>query len=104
MKDLHKNFDRSEIRDMLAIGIQTSICGWSIENALKNLKQAEENLKQAKYRFAIIQIMKDNGWTEWGVSDYVEYDVTGYSFVGTKEEYNRLADELDIPVEKRYTE
>lgn len=107
--EIHKGFVNPIIRDFLAIQmckafeidsnnkpkacVYNSGLEWVIENSEEQIRYNKELIKNAKNKMAILQLIENEGWVEFDVSDETQND-TGYklhmNFIGTQEEYNDL--------------
>jgi len=86
-ENIHAGFDKKEIRDFLAKSADFVTDDY-IAALEFNIKQAEEKLKEAKLQKAAFDLVLQQGWTMFDVSDDVEdYSPERYFyFVGTTEE------------------
>ena len=93
-KEIHKGFNQSEIRDLLAKELRDSeerggIGGDYTEKYLeKQIESMKETLKYVKKTNALRLLVKEMNWEEWGVDNKEIYS----SFIGTEEEYNKLVE------------
>ena len=96
-KDIHKGFNQSEIRDFLSRELRDSeerggIGGDYAEEYLeKQIESMKKTLKYVKKTNALRLLVKEMNWEEWDISDNRG---TYFSFIGTKEEYNKLVEVL----------
>ena len=97
--DIHKNFDRSGVRDFLAQELeraQAASGGANVEWLMAEIKRYEELLIAAQHLKATIALMEVCGWTDWDISPDVPYDKeTYFPFVGTEEEYTDLLGQIE---------
>lgn len=90
--EIHKGFNQSEIRDLLARELRDSekrggIGGDYTEKYLEEqIESMKETLKYVKKTNALRLLVKEMNWEEWGVDNKEIYS----SFIGTKEEYKKL--------------
>ena len=101
--DIHKNFDRSDVRDFLAQEFeraQAESGGANVEWLMAEIKRYEELLINAQRLKATIELMEVCGWTDWDISEEVPYDSdTYFPFVGTEEEHEELLARIDLEKE-----
>jgi len=97
--DIHKKFDRSDVRDFLAQELeraQAGSGGAQVEWLMAEIKRYEELLISAQHLKATIELMEVCGWTDWDISDEVPYNSeTYFPFVGTEEEYADLLGQIE---------
>lgn len=86
-ENIHAGFDLKEIRDFLAKSADF-VTDEYIAALEFNLKQAEERLKEARLQKAAFDLVRQQGWEMFDVSDDVEdYSKEKYfNFVGTKKD------------------
>ena len=99
-QDIHKDFDRSEVRDFLA---QELACASraSHDKSVGWIKAEIECLQcmliVARRRDAVMELMQVCGWTDWAVfhkvSSYSRDDC--FPFIGTDKEYGELLHRLE---------
>ena len=97
-EEIHKGFNQSEIRDLLARELRDSkkrggIGGDYTEKYLEEqIESMKETLKYVRKTNALQLLVEEMGWEEWDISEYVPYnEETYFSFIGTEKEYNELA-------------
>ena len=97
--DIHKNFDRSDVRDFLAQELERSRMksgGADVEWLMAEIRGYQDLLAAARQREATIELMGVCGWEDWGISEEVPYDKEAYfPFVGTEEEYANLLGQIE---------
>jgi len=110
--DIHQGHPQKEIRDFLSMQLvllfETECKNkklfistndfpnsfeWAKADAREQIKYFERYIENLNSRQAINQLITNNNWNEYDVSDYV-YNNTGYklgmNFIGTLEEYEVL--------------
>lgn len=108
-RDIHQGLEHAHVRDFLAksfidaykegITDNTPIefTGDSFQNALsyaqKDLKNAERRVNSIRMGMAVRELMKNEGWSEFDVSDETQKhpdDQLSWGFIGTEEEYGQF--------------
>jgi hypothetical protein len=109
--EIHNGLDKKEIRDFLSIEFvklfkeetdnkkdilsydEEDPFGWCVKDAEAQIKYLKKYIEINRSKQVLVQLIKNNGWDEFDVSDETEKDLP-YSlrmnFIGTKEEYNFL--------------
>ena len=92
IEEIHEGLDKKEIRDFLGKQFNKVDFVNSIKIAEEKLKEAELNLKNARIREGIIEIIKEFGWWYFDDSDIIEnYNEETFTyFIGTEEEIKTL--------------
>ena len=104
-KDIHKDFCDREVRDFLARELTQSRikCGFiSVEYAEKQIREFQHVLKHARKVRAIEYLIAEKRWEEYDISDeIIRYNKeTYFPFIGTKEEYDKLMQQLNVKTYK----
>jgi ribosomal protein S20 len=91
-ENIHDGLENSEIRTYLSKTLHTTMhngaFGGSEEYIKEQIEKLQKQLEQVKIRMAIEQLIKQNGWKWWDISDEISYDPkTYFDFVGTPEEF-----------------
>ena len=115
--DIHNGLPQQEIRDFLSQSIlktyvrerqnkkveipyiKEDTWQWSILDTEAQIAERQEYLKILKERQAIVLLIKNNGWQEYDVSDYVEASYSNESwmnFIGTEAEYKGFMKNFEI--------
>ena len=91
-KDIHKSYSQQEIRDYLAKELELNGGIFvSIEYIEEQIEKYQEFLKQRKNYESVLCLIKEKGWEDWDVSEYVPYNKeTYFPFIGTEDEFNKL--------------
>ena len=91
-EDIHEDFSQQEIRDYLAKELELFGGVYvSIEYIEEQIEKYQEYLKQRKNYESVLHLIKERGWEDWDVSEYVPYDKeTYFPFVGTEDEFTKL--------------
>lgn len=94
-EDIHKDLSETEVRNFLAKQYQRTlfqgVIFGSVSRLEKELKELQKALDEAKAHDAVRQLIHNQGWAAWDVSDEVPYNRNTYfPFVGTEEEYEAL--------------
>lgn len=114
MKDteIHIGLEQKEIRDYISISlnklmeealslkrkhiplITNDVYWWRILDTKAEIEHQQKLLETHKSLYAIHHMMKHYNWSEYDVSDYVEITddskLLRLSFIGTKDEYEKL--------------
>lgn len=95
-ENIHEDFTQKEIRDYLAKELElfggTFV---SIKYIEEQIEKFHELLKQRKNYESVFCLIKEKGWEDWDVSDYVSYNKeTYFPFIGTEDEFNKLLELL----------
>lgn len=93
-ENIHIGFTQKEIRDFLSQERSDAM----IKSGLVSVEYAEEQvnhfkniLKHAKRVEAVNCLISEKGWEGWDISGNIPYNSeTYFSFLGTKEEYDKL--------------
>jgi hypothetical protein len=111
--EIHNGLDKKEIRDFLSMGFVKAFeeefknkkkeysynaqdpFEWVVKDAESQIKYFKRLIEITRGKQAIRQLIKDNGWDEFDVSDETERDLPHcYSlkmnFIGTQKEYDFL--------------
>lgn len=90
--EIHDGLDKKEIRDFLAKEFNKVPCSGNIEEAQKELSEAQKRLDGIIKRRVIERLISDNKWNIFDISDDIEDYKPGtfFQFVGTEEEYKKL--------------
>jgi hypothetical protein len=98
-ENIHKDFDRPEVRDFLAQELEkASIAsgGAGVEWLRAEIKRYQKLLDAALRFEAVIELMHAQSWTDWDISDEVPFDRERYfPFVGTETEYMELLRQIE---------
>jgi len=90
-QDIHKNFEREEIRDFLAQQLEASWTGEAVERLEEHISRLQKRLDAAKQSRAVLALIEALGWEDWDVSDKTSYNSeTYFPFVGTKDEHKEF--------------
>ena len=92
-KDIHKSLDRAELRDFLGQELRKAFdkSGFNdVKHLEKEFIKIQEQLKNARIKEAIELILKEQNWSEFDISGYIDYDDNYFPFIGTKKEYAEL--------------
>lgn len=96
-KDIHKGFPRAEIRDFLSSTYERT---WTLDTVCFLEEQIEKlhgELDTAKKHQAAFQLIENQGWKTWDISDEVPYNsCTYFPFVGTEEELDALLETIRL--------
>lgn len=115
--EIHKGLPQKETRDFLSLSMVKAldndannkkkvvehnqgddVLEWAKANAREEIIFLEKYIKNINNKQAILILIKNNDWEEFDVSEYVSNDC-GYNnhpcFIGTKEEYEILYDQLN---------
>ncbi len=94
-KDIHNGLPNKGIRDFLSIQLEKSMIASQVKDIEEQIKYLQTQLNLAKIREAVLQLIKNNGWTNFDCSEIVKYnDETYFSFVGTEEEFKKLENKI----------
>ena len=92
--DIHKNFDRSDVRDFLAQELERSrsTVNQSVEWLESEIARYQKALSIARQRDTVLELIKGCGWAMQHVDTVgIQCDSeTYFPFVGTEEEYEEL--------------
>ena len=101
-EDIHENFSQQEIRNYLAKELELNGCIYvSVKYIEEQIEKYQELLKQRKNYESVLHLIKERGWEDWDVSEYVLYnEETYFPFVGTEEEFNKLLELVRKKVNK----
>jgi hypothetical protein len=98
-QDIHKDFDRAEVRDFLAQELERASKasgGVNVEWLMAEIERYQELLKAARHLEATVELMHVCGWEDWDISDEVPFSQeTYFPFVGTEDEYVELLRQID---------
>ena len=101
-ENIHEDFSQQEIRDYLAKELELNGGIYvSIEYIEEQIEKYQEYLKQSKNYECVLCLIKERGWEDWDVSEYVPYNKeTYFPFIGTEEEFKKLLELLRKKVNK----
>lgn len=115
--DIHNDLPQQEIRDFLSQSMLKTYIRerdnkkveipymkdepwqWSILDTEAHIQERQEYLKILKDRQAIMRLIKDNGWKEYDVSDYISrsYSETHWmNFIGTEQEHKAFMKDFEL--------
>lgn len=95
-ENIHEGLSQQEIRDYLAKELELNGGMYvSIKYIEEQIGKYQEFLKQRKNYESVLCLIKEKGWEDWDVSEYVPYNKEAYfPFIGTEEEFNKLLELL----------
>lgn len=95
-ENIYGGFSQQEIRDYLAKELELNGGIYvSIEYIEEQIEKYQEYLKQRKNYESVLCLIKDKGWEDWDVSEYVPYNKeTYFPFIGTEDEFTKLLELL----------
>lgn len=95
-ENIHEDFSQKEIRNYLAKELELNGGIYvSIKYIEKQIEEFKKLLKQRENYESVLHLIKEKGWEDWDVSEYVPYNKeTYFPFIGTEDEFNKVLELL----------